>query len=104
CVPEENVKGATHTDGATCQSNLQEVFTVCVAGRLYGREHCRNPDDEDADVKTPTELAAGNSRSRESHAMRSDAESEAAGGQRHERVENNLHSARARGNGSRPRS
>src|SRR5438445_8175546 len=67
-VTEENVKGATHPDGATCQSNLPEVFTVCVAGRLYGREHGRNPDDEDADVKTPNELAAGNSCSRESHA------------------------------------
>ena len=73
-IAEENVKAAAHPERATGKSNLPEVFAVGVTSRPHGGKYGRNPDDEDADMKPPNELAAGYRNSCENHAMRPDAE------------------------------
>ena len=69
-VAEKDVTGAPHPDRAASQSNLPEVFSVGVASSLHRGKHSRNPNDEDANMKSPNEFATGNGNSRESHAMR----------------------------------
>ena len=79
-VTEKDVTRATHPDGAASKSNLPEVFAVGVASRLHGGKDGRNPDDKDANMKSPNKFAAGNGNTCESHAVRRDTESESAGG------------------------
>lgn len=96
-VAEKDVTSATHPDGTASKSNLPEVFAVGIPGSLQGGKHGRNPDNEDANMKSPNERAAGNGNSCESHAMRRDAESESARSKHHERIKNDFHLLSARG-------